>query len=417
VNGLPRMTSFFRTLFLGSHAPLVFLAFFLPILCILGARMVPFGAFIPIVLWVIIKQHRSFLPFQRFIASPFLILGLAMVAWGWASLGWSIAPDDSSSTMTRVGSMLIFGLLALRVVTLTPPDEEGHRRICRALTIGMGAALFFTLTALLFHGGMPALLNHLLSTGDDFRLILLKQGNLLLAILIWPLVIALLLQGKEKLAHAAVAAAIGVLAFMPSSTALVAVLTGTVTYGFCRILQGKKAVAFITACIIAAMLVIFIAIPKVNVRELRAAAPMTAVSLLHRIHIWQFCITKLDEKPLQGWGIKASDSIPGAHDRTALSHRLVQLPLHPHNNVLQAWLELGLIGLALCLAMIALMIKRIHELAQPAAIKAATYATLIAALTGGFAGYGLWQSWWVNGLILIAMLVIALVGGNQRKSA
>lgn len=411
------LPTFFKTLFAGSHAPLVFLAFSLPILCILGARMIPYGAFIPIILWVIIKHRRAFLPWRRFIAAPFLLLGLALVGWGWASIGWSIAPDDSQSTMARVGTMILVGLLALRLTALTPPDAEGRDRICRALAVGMGVALLFTLSALLLNGGMPALLNHLLSTGAPFRLMLLKQGNLLLAILIWPLVIALLLQGRDKLAHGAVVVAIAVLAFMPSSTALVAVLTGAVTYAFCRILPGRKAVAFISACILAAMLVIFVAIPKVHVQELRTAAPMTAVSLLHRIHIWQFCIDKLDEKPLQGWGVKASDSIPGAHDGTALSPRLVQLPLHPHNNVLQAWLELGLVGLALFLALIALTIKRIHGLAQPAAIKAATYATLIAVLTGGFAGYGLWQSWWINALILLAMLVVGLVSGNQRKSA
>ncbi|MEE2745537.1 MAG: O-antigen ligase family protein, partial [Pseudomonadota bacterium] len=69
-------------------------------------------------------------------------------------------------------------------------------------------------------------------------------------------------------------------------------------------------------------------------------------SFINRLHIWQFSIEKISEKPLLGWGMKTSKVIPGASDNRKISvpgslrkpnetrYILTNLPLHPHNHSL-----------------------------------------------------------------------------------
>ncbi|MEB3701695.1 O-antigen ligase family protein [Candidatus Bealeia paramacronuclearis] len=87
-------------------------------------------------------------------------------------------------------------------------------------------------------------------------------------------------------------------------------------------------------------------------------------SLYHRLLIWNFVSLKIVEKPLLGWGLGASKNFPGGNDFAFKDLPLSEgqylkifyqyfggnpfainnLPLHPHNNPLQVFLELGIPG-------------------------------------------------------------------------
>jgi exopolysaccharide production protein ExoQ len=138
----------------------------------------------------------------------------------------------------------------------------------------------------------------------------------------------------------------------------------------------------------------------------------------HRLTIWRFATERIAEHPLIGWGTDESRRIAGG-DTTLLFTRMLPgevlqtipepvMPLHPHNGLLQAWLELGLVGLGLILAVLAVLFARVQAIADRPA-RAGLLAACAAALTVYSVSYGAWQSWWLSGLWLIAAASWAIV--------
>jgi O-antigen ligase len=116
----------------------------------------------------------------------------------------------------------------------------------------------------------------------------------------------------------------------------------------------------------------------------------------------------------------SSRSIPGGDDAVVVSFPVPEnsppftltepmLPLHPHNAVLQWWMELGAAGAAL----FALLLWRLSRLAAApagrdplfsnAAMTMLASSVLIAAVS-----YGFWQSWWQATLWLLGVWLAAL---------
>ena len=66
-------------------------------------------------------------------------------------------------------------------------------------------------------------------------------------------------------------------------------------------------------------------------------APSLSNSIKHRFLIWQFVLNKIAAHPVLGYGFDSSRHLPGG-DAPAMNGQSV-LPLHPHNGILQVWLE------------------------------------------------------------------------------
>ena len=146
-------------------------------------------------------------------------------------------------------------------------------------------------------------------------------------------------------------------------------------------------------------------------------ASMTGNALLHRLFIWEFSADRIAEKPLLGWGMRNARLIPSVvearPDMSAIKSAMPPywqreiLPLHPHNGVIQTWLELGAVGALVLLAALGLMLRAIGRVRDgpwpPAALAALTAGTALAA-----SGYGLWQSWWQAGMWLVLVLTMAV---------
>jgi O-antigen ligase len=81
-----------------------------------------------------------------------------------------------------------------------------------------------------------------------------------------------------------------------------------------------------------------------------------------------------------------------------------RLPLHPHNNALQVWLELGAVGAVLAAALVALLMLAAG--ASPVA-PAALGAAVAGAITGQLS-FGAWQAWWIASVVLAAVVARAL---------
>ena len=131
----------------------------------------------------------------------------------------------------------------------------------------------------------------------------------------------------------------------------------------------------------------------------------------HRLEIWDFIARKALENPLYGFGIEATRHIEEFDTQKLYTpHAHV---LHPHNAVLQIWIEFGAIGAALLCALI-LYILRAFSLQTPAQSRF-NVAMLIAVIGIASTSYGLWQGWWVGLMSLIISLCAAASDKNKAQ--
>jgi O-antigen ligase len=85
------------------------------------------------------------------------------------------------------------------------------------------------------------------------------------------------------------------------------------------------------------------------------------------------------------------------------------MPLHPHNSVIQIWLELGLVGLILIAILIGLAWRGMTHLRSGRAGAAAVMATVASGFVVAQLGFGVWQGWWLATLGIAAIYVLAVI--------
>jgi O-antigen ligase len=126
-----------------------------------------------------------------------------------------------------------------------------------------------------------------------------------------------------------------------------------------------------------------------DVEAMQAALPP---SWSQRLGYWSHAADWIGDKPLQGWGLDASRMFaPG-------------IQLHPHDDALQVWLELGLVGAVAAAAFWGLTLARLSRPTRDLTT-AATAASLAAYLLFGGVNFGVWQEWWLALGALVAVLV------------
>ena len=108
----------------------------------------------------------------------------------------------------------------------------------------------------------------------------------------------------------------------------------------------------------------------------------------HRMEIWDYMSYRLLERPLMGWGLGSSHSLPFAEPHGPLYQIVIVAASHPHNAVIQLWVELGIPGvvLGLCLAYLSLrQAARLGANLSPFALGA-----WVAALSLTLTAYNFW---------------------------
>ena len=124
-----------------------------------------------------------------------------------------------------------------------------------------------------------------------------------------------------------------------------------------------------------------------------------------RLVIWQAFTEAAAMKPVHGWGFNASGWI-GRGDRLDLFADALRpgiVDSHPHDMLLQVWVELGVVGallLAGFLARAAWLAAGLRPWLSPYVVGALVTGIIVAMV-----GYGAWQAWWVAGLAGFVTLV------------
>ncbi len=146
--------------------------------------------------------------------------------------------------------------------------------------------------------------------------------------------------------------------------------------------------------------------------------------LLHRFFIWSVSSNKTMKKIILGHGVSSSRKF--GEKETVEFKRITgdniekiyypSIPLHTHNNTVQIWLELGLVGIILFYSFFTFFWYKILFRYK---LKKFEYSLASGCLFSVFlinqTSYGLWQSWWISAILLCVIFFIILFK-NEEKS-
>ena len=339
---------------------------------------------------------------------PGMILA-TLVVWGGLSAAWSIDPWRSLVVDARLTGLFLAALtLAAAASRVVAP-----RRLALFLAAGTAIAIALALLDLASTGG----LSRYVST-RGFRGSRLNQIAVWLALLWLPLSALLICRGRTRLGLAA-GIAMAATVFTLDGTAAKAALALSLPVAALLYLRRSAVARTLAALSMLGILTAPLTLPRLaHLPAVFTAADAFKDSAGHRLLIWSFAGDRISERPVLGWGLDASRSIPGGKDEIRPAQSW--LPLHPHDSALQLWLELGAPGAALFALFAGLLWLRLGEAAWPRLYAAAAGGSLFAASAVAFSGWGIWQEWWLGtlSLALFATIVIARaanLGAGKRQ--
>lgn len=330
-----------------------------------------------------------------------LLLAFLIIA-AVASL-WSFDPLRGLGQALRLALLFAAGTILLAAALSLSPREA---RIARH---GMAVAGLLLIGLMLIETASGAALTRFFR-GVDARTLddiangaPLARGGTVLALFLWPALMVLPAWYGRWSVPLAAAAAAAALWLQPIEATVVAGLAGLAVFALAwrlppgALRQGR----LLAAALLLAPPLIAALLPTIYGATDLAALPH---SHRHRVEIWTYALARIMEQPVFGWGFDASRELMGTGGQAVRPD--APMSLHTHNITLQAWMELGLAGLAVLVA-----------LAWSLWSRAALLGPLVApAMLGGFAAAlvyveisrGAWQHWWLAALWLFAAWTAAL---------
>jgi O-antigen ligase len=344
----------------------------------------------------------------------FAIFG-PLLAWMLTSSAWSLNGEASAFLALRIAGLFAAG--SVLVASLGRLPLEPLRLPLKASALGFSGAAIVVDADLELGGHLARLLHEPRLSGLDPALAY-GRGATLNAILLIPIMVGLRQIGCSRLATAT--AIFGIVAILKTSSlsAKTALAAGLLTLAVVSILPRLRWLGLASLAFAVVALPLLLPIP-LDVATTCWLANHKA-STLHRLEIWSFVAAHIRQRPIVGWGLDASRRLPGGTarviirrcgadeqpDSIALSSQI--LPLHPHNGILQVWLELGGIGAALGFAPLLFLIWRFFR--EPTwdnrSAQATIAGTTAAAASVGLVSFGIWEEWFLSGLFIAAAFVV-----------
>lgn len=340
------------------------------------------------------------------------ILIAVSIIYAFCSAFWAIELKESLSMLVRL-SLLYF--LSIGLVEFI--KNSSYKTLNNAYNI-LILSVIFTLgianIEIISNGAISSFIYESLNKNKEFAMTDFNRGAAFLSIIIWPCLLSL--SNAKKHNKIKVLSLYSLCAFtlfnMESQSAVLAFILGTI--GLMAIYLGKKKMLYFIglSSIIAVFLVAYSA-KKMDAEEMFKALPKIEGSASqYRLYIWDYTAEKASQKPILGWGLNSARSFPVTKDEFLPGNRH-PLPLHPHNNVLQIWLELGAIGLALFASFLFLITLNIAKIGVSNSWQQASFmsAIFMAYFGMGEVGFGIWQNWWVSS----ALLALGFISINHKK--
>lgn len=325
------------------------------------------------------------------------MLGSLFLALCAIELIWSITLADSAA---RIGQLAAIWVGCLLLLSLGDRLELPRQRFLRFITISMMFAALLLLLDRLAGYPLQALLTHGAANGATKY----NRGLVAMVLIFWPIAEGLTELGWRR-------AALGL-----SLSLLLAVLVGLSSTGLASLLAGGLVWLLarwhtkVTAWLIGlATILPVLALPfclRLATDARASLAGFIKPSGLHRLEIWDYMSARILERPWQGWGLGAAKAVPIRAEELANYVYVSKDGIYPHNQWLELWLETGLPGVLLGLALLVCLLLRSRS---PFAL-----AAIAAALTASSLNFEITtDSWWAA--LAVTGLLFRLVDGRQNQ--
>ena len=339
-------------------------------------------------------EKRSLQDYRSPVWIGFLIfLGLALL-----SLLWSLNSEGAGERIEKLVLFLPIGLsLAIRLNGMGL--QSSVKNVEWALVAGAGIAL----AALWFHmvtdGGVFALLNPDYTSVE--KAVSVNRPSAILLLSLTAVFLSLNSVFNRSAALLFVVVLMVSLPFTTSQTASIGILLWALTWAL-----AQMSARFAGWAVLVGGCVLIFTMPAlvlvVEMFDVERTFDYGAGSVGARLDIWYAVTHKILQSPLWGFGLEASRVVADwAFEFKYVSG--INIP-HPHNGILQVWLEFGVIGAGLAAAAWVALVRGVRHFSPQT--RPALYAGLIAFLFILSVSHGLWQSWWVNAVFGAAALTI-----------
>ncbi len=341
---------------------------------------------------------------------------IALIGWMIFGLWWSADFQLGLKKLPRLIIILVLGVGIIAAALRLTNAERGELKkyilpgfLILLTTISIGL-LFKKLGLLEFFMGTNAS-----AVGPETDASSFNRGTTVLVLCLLP---TLLMTIKNPWGRFGILILSGLpLILTDSNAAILGFLASLVTLGLCKIVPKIGFYATFTCLIIYALTApaLHQIDSDLNINETKFLFSPLKVSNFpksakHRIVIWDFASKKILERPILGWGFNTSPGIAKNEDSSAFGGHL---PLHPHNAVLQIWLELGLIGVLLFISLLVAVAWRLRYF-NPWPDRGICVAFLVSSFSMSSVAYGIWQTWWISALFFSTALLIATLPRGDR---
>ena len=344
----------------------------------------------------------------------------ACIFLAFMSAAWSITPGVTIQTAVSFSATLAGGAFLFR--NMESLQKDGNQRFSEYIIFG-GAVGYLFLGFELLTGAQTTvfILENFGRTipKTDNPLSLLNSASSVGSILVWIWILALARRFTWRVNLPLAVMAVGVLLLSEAAAPQLAMVIGLVVFS-AAIFKPKIAFnLFFIVVAAAALLAPLIAAKLPNPTAKNNKVEFISNSAAHRLVIWRNTASHIIDSPILGLGFDTSRALYSRMDRETVeinpgsrtnnwNGTFEPIPLHPHNGVLQIWLEFGVFGIAIFLTLLYVMFQGIARSASDPFGKAICLGAVACALTIFSLSFGAWQSWWLAALFLLASCAIGI---------
>lgn len=323
-------------------------------------------------------------------------LGVGFFIWAGMSAFWAPKMSESLTTLGKISGTALMGLVLIGAAA-SLFDKQANRVLWIAFisTVAVSCLLLVDI----YSGGVFS--RNVLGKGihAPYGAFWFKPAATMLAIAMWPIAAFMWRTGRRALALFSFVLAVAVMDAIGVNTGLLSTMLGLfialffVAMGRLRawISIGVLAIAvFATPLIVGSVLK-----PQEITPSLSLASPAQN-SIAYRLHVWHFAANAFFEKPVTGWGLNSSRHLgKGEVVSDSLRGEIGEaIPLHPHNSVLQIYLELGVVGALLIFGLLCRVILRLGAGDWKRSDRIFAFGMFTAVLLFYVVSFSTWSSWW-----------------------
>ncbi|NCP61824.1 MAG: O-antigen ligase family protein [Alphaproteobacteria bacterium] len=360
-----------------------------------------------VVLTLFCQNKRAFAKdLYRVLKHPVFFVFTVLVLWSFFSSAWSIKPLQSfKASLSQTATLFLIAVLFTHLHSLSRRSFSWAMQVLTGLVFLSIFLLFLQIP--LFFKTFKVLLGYGWST--------LKPNSALLLVVAIPLAAYRHLHLRQKgIALLLVLFSI-LLAYQVDYQAgvfglIIAGIAAGLGYRFSYFIPMFSAYLSAFLCLSLPFIFHFL-VPALDLKALWFTSGLS--SFAHRLYIWDFITKQIWEKAFLGWGASTSRGFPTDGLTTFEGSDI--LPSHPHNHIMQLWLELGGVG-ALILAVLHFMLFR--SIAKLESRQATAWAMLFSVMSFVILSlsHSIWHKWWMTWLGAAGVLMAVVLKRAQKIS-